>query len=184
MADEKVTSLSSAGTVYWALTDHLGTVRDLVTYNAGTDTTTNVKHRAFDSFGNVVSDTNTSLVIGFGYTGKLWDTATGLQWNINRWYDPFLGQWISEDPIGFAGGDENLRRYVGNRTVDTVDPSGLESPVREHPPRVGVPEITDWHLGHSSKEVTGTGATFGRLIDNGDNGRTMNGMHSNEAVLA
>jgi uncharacterized protein RhaS with RHS repeats len=32
---------------------------------------------------------------------------------------------LNEDPIGFNGGDENLRRYVGNGVVDRVDPNGL-----------------------------------------------------------
>jgi RHS repeat-associated protein len=104
LANKKVTSLSTAGTAYWTLADQLGTVRDLVTYDAGTDTTSHAKHRRFDSFGNVTFDSATSLVVTFGFTGKMFDTRTGLQWNINRWYDPLIGQWLSEDPIGFAGG--------------------------------------------------------------------------------
>jgi hypothetical protein len=51
---------------YWPLTDHLGTVRDLVTFN-GT-TTTNVEHRVFDSFGNLVSDNNSTLSDTFSFT--------------------------------------------------------------------------------------------------------------------
>ncbi|QVL30338.1 methyltransferase domain-containing protein [Telmatocola sphagniphila] len=42
-----------------------------------------------------------------------------------RTYNPQLGQWMSEDPIGFAGGDANIRRYVGNDVTNTIDPSGL-----------------------------------------------------------
>lgn len=41
-------------------------------------------------------------------------------------FDPSLGRWISEDPIGFAGGDNNLYGFVGNNPVNRVDPSGLE----------------------------------------------------------
>jgi hypothetical protein len=51
-----------------------------------------------------------------------------LQHNLFRWLDPSLGQWLNEDPIGFAAGDENVRRYVGNGVVDSVDPLGLEEP--------------------------------------------------------
>ncbi len=40
-------------------------------------------------------------------------------------YDPTIGRWISEDPIGFAGGDPNLYRYVGNSPTNATDPSGL-----------------------------------------------------------
>ncbi len=35
---------------------------------------------------------------------------------------------ISKDPIGFAAGDANLYRYVGNGPTNATDPSGLESP--------------------------------------------------------
>jgi len=33
---------------------------------------------------------------------------------------------FSQDPIGFAGGDANLYRYVGNGPTNATDPSGLE----------------------------------------------------------
>ena len=40
-------------------------------------------------------------------------------------YDPETGTFISEDPIGFGGGDANLYRYVGNNPVNYSDPYGL-----------------------------------------------------------
>lgn len=40
-------------------------------------------------------------------------------------YDPSLGRWLTEDPIGFDAGDPNFYRYVGNNPVRFVDPSGL-----------------------------------------------------------
>ncbi len=36
-----------------------------------------------------------------------------------------IGQWMSEDPLGFEAGDENLKRYVGNRSLIVSDPLGL-----------------------------------------------------------
>jgi hypothetical protein len=39
LADEQVTSPTSPGSVLWPLADHLGTIRDLATYNAATSTT-------------------------------------------------------------------------------------------------------------------------------------------------
>ncbi len=58
-------------------------------------------------------------------TGRLFDEATGLQNNLSRWYNLELGCWLTEDPIGFEGGDGNLYRYCGNDPVNWVDPSGL-----------------------------------------------------------
>jgi RHS repeat-associated protein len=42
-----------------------------------------------------------------------------------RYYDPRVGRFISEDPIGFAGGDVNLYGYVQNDPVNGIDPGGL-----------------------------------------------------------
>jgi RHS repeat-associated protein len=64
----------------------------------------------------------------FAYTGRLFDQTTGLQNNLNRWYDASVARWLSEDPIGFAAGDGNLYRYVGNGPTYGVDPEGFETP--------------------------------------------------------
>ncbi len=36
-----------------------------------------------------------------------------------------MGRFISQDPVGFGGGDVNLYRYAGNGAVNFVDPSGM-----------------------------------------------------------
>ncbi|MBE9558854.1 MAG: RHS repeat-associated core domain-containing protein [Proteobacteria bacterium] len=41
-----------------------------------------------------------------------------------RYYDPKIGRFISEDPIGFEGDDLNLYRYVFNSSLNMIDPSG------------------------------------------------------------
>ena len=43
-----------------------------------------------------------------------------------RSYDPATGQFVSNDPAGLAGGDINLRTYVGNQPTDFIDPFGLK----------------------------------------------------------
>jgi uncharacterized protein RhaS with RHS repeats len=42
-------------------------------------------------------------------------------------YDPKIGRWISEDPVGFQAADANLYRYVRNNSINATDPSGLDS---------------------------------------------------------
>jgi uncharacterized protein RhaS with RHS repeats len=42
-----------------------------------------------------------------------------------RYYSPRLQRFISEDPIGFLGGDANVYAYVGEDPVSRRDPSGL-----------------------------------------------------------
>ena len=50
-----------------------------------------------------------------------------------RTYDPSQARWLSQDPIGFAAGDVNLYRYVGNNPVLLMDPSGKLTWVNEEP---------------------------------------------------
>ena len=123
LADEQVTSTSSAGNILWALSDNLGSVRDIADLSGGTTTVTN--HRRFGAYGNLVSESNSAVDLVFAFTGKFADEVTGLQNNLNRWYDGKLGQWVSEDPIGFKAGDTNVRRYVGNNPILRLDSFGL-----------------------------------------------------------
>ena len=124
----------TAGNTLWALSDHLGSVRDISDNNGVVR-----QHLVFDSFGRRVREVDYSTsgaVIAsndpaavdelFGYTARDFDTAVGLQYNRARWYDPNTGRWLSQDPIGFNAGDANLYRYVGNGPTNKTDPSGLE----------------------------------------------------------
>lgn len=126
LADEEVNALESGGNTLWALADHLGSIRDIADNNEGTGATTVVNHRRNNAFGRR-TDQSGAVDLIFGYAGKQFDEATGLQLHLNRWYDPNLGKWISQDPIGFDGGDANLYRYVGNRPTMATDPSGLQN---------------------------------------------------------
>jgi RHS repeat-associated protein len=115
LADER------GGAVVWALGDNQGTIRDLVDGNG-----TILNHINYDSFGRVVSQTSSSVEFRFGYTGREADAETGLDYYRARYYDSSNGRFISEDPIGFAAGDTNLTRYVGNSPTNFIDPSGRQ----------------------------------------------------------
>ena len=107
------------------MTDHEGSIRDLATYDSQNDITTVANHRIYDSYGNLTSETNSAVDCLFGYTGRLHDSATGLQNNLNRWYDSSTGRWLSRDPVGFNAGDSNLYRYCSNDPLDYTDPTGF-----------------------------------------------------------
>jgi RHS repeat-associated protein len=127
LADEQVSSLSSPGDVLWPLIDNLGTVRDLAEHDSGTGNTVIVNHISYDAYGGSRAETNAAVDHLFGYTGREWDAEADLQYNRARWYDPAVGRWLSEDPIGFEAGDANLSRYVGNQVTMATDPTGLLS---------------------------------------------------------
>ncbi|HBJ39162.1 MAG TPA: hypothetical protein DDZ51_31330, partial [Planctomycetaceae bacterium] len=111
LVDERVDTNESLSR--WVLTDHQGTVRDLAVRDASTDEIIISNHRVFDAFGNLLSETAGGESTIFGYAGREWEEVADLQFNRARWYDPTIGRWISQDPIGFAAGDANLYRYVG-----------------------------------------------------------------------
>ena len=109
--------------VLWALGDHQGSVRDYV-YDAGENYTALAVHFNLDSFGNVVSGDTSG--IRYIYTGQEFDAETGNYYYDARYYDPSVGRFLSEDPIGYAGDVSNVYRYVGNAATMYVDPSGLK----------------------------------------------------------
>ena len=51
-------------------------------------------------------------------------TSSGASYYRARYYDPTVGRFLSEDPIGFWVGG-NFYAYVRNHSSDLVDPSGL-----------------------------------------------------------
>ena len=60
----------------------------------------------------------------FGYTGAEFNGADQLLYLGNRYYSPQQQRFISEDPIGLAGGT-NIYAYVDGDPVDFLDPEGL-----------------------------------------------------------
>jgi RHS repeat-associated protein len=91
-----------------ALTDENGTVK--TQYNYSPFGATEVIGEALDN--------------PFQYTGRENDGDTGLYYYRARYYSPEMGRFISEDPIGLAGGI-NMYSYVGNSPLNWIDPLGL-----------------------------------------------------------
>jgi len=115
LADE-----TAGGAIHWMLSDHLGTIRDII------DSSGVIRnHITYDSFGRILSQTNTALAPTFAYTGREWDAETGLYQYRARYYDAKAGLFISEDPIRFAADSRNLASYVENDVIRALDPTGL-----------------------------------------------------------
>jgi len=62
----------------------------------------------------------------YRYTGMERDEESGLAYHSARYYLPWLGRWLSGDPIGIEGGG-NLYGYVGGKIINTNDPTGSQS---------------------------------------------------------
>jgi RHS repeat-associated protein len=84
-----------------------------------------VNSYAYDPFGQILAQQET-VAQPFKYVGQYGVMAepNGLYYMRARYYDPSVGRFVSEDPLGFGGGDVNLYAYVRNNPVKLVDPSG------------------------------------------------------------
>src|SRR5207253_4169113 len=100
-------------------TDALGSTL-AVTDSSGTVQTS----YSFEPFGNT-STSGSATTNSFAYTGRELD-AGNLYFYRARYYNPSLQRFISEDPIGFAGGDVNLYDYAAESPENLRDPSGLD----------------------------------------------------------
>ncbi len=86
----------------------------------------------FDAFGNVLRSPlqrtglhgGEALEMNLRMAGQYEDAETGLYYNINRYYDPRQGRYITPDPLGLAGG-ENSYAYVHGNPLAGTDPLGL-----------------------------------------------------------
>jgi RHS repeat-associated protein len=115
---------------YWTLADHQGSITSVLTHSAGTTAVAQrLAYTSFGSIGSIKDGQGNAVTAGpisrFAYTGREFDPETGDYYYRARYYDPQTGRFLSQDPIGFAAGDMNLYRYVGNSTPNFTDPSGL-----------------------------------------------------------
>lgn len=99
------------------LTDALGSTVALADATGAVQT-----QYTFEPFGATTASGTTSMN-AMQFTGREND-GTGLYAYRARFVSPALQRFVSEDPIGFAGGDVNLYAYVGNQPTMWRDPTG------------------------------------------------------------
>lgn len=127
-------------------------------YDAGTDqpyamltgatTVSAVRYYAQDDFGNVegqfVDATHPTQRVSYGdwglptvtgettsrltWKGLSYDPDVGLTFVRARWYDPNIGRFVSEDPLGLNGGI-NPYVFANNDPINGTDPSGMDDEI-------------------------------------------------------
>jgi RHS repeat-associated protein len=115
--DEPLAQEDSAGALSYFHADTLGSI--VKTTNAAGAV---VASKRYDAFGNL----ELGAANGAAFTGREWDSETGLYYYRARYYDPRVGRFIGEDPIGFKAG-ANFYAYVMNRPTAFRDPLGLSA---------------------------------------------------------
>ncbi|MDX5631167.1 MULTISPECIES: RHS repeat-associated core domain-containing protein [unclassified Brenneria] len=94
------------------------------------------------------------------YAGQYADSETGLHYNLFRYFDPVVGRFTTQDPVGLRGG-LNLYAYVKN-PLTWIDPLGLT-------PCKGLP---------STRKAGGTGKNYDPV-----NGQGLYVLHDGKSIL-
>jgi RHS repeat-associated protein len=144
-----------------AITDHKGGVMQSFTYSA---------------FGQVQRAAGGGIA-RLKYTGRD-DDETGLYYYRARYYDPRIGRFISEDPMGYGAGDVSFYAYANNNPVNGNDPSGNEPVITRNgnafnilfrdvhisvPPPLDPQVMAQRIVGNVQEQLTGTFARPGGL---------------------
>ena len=91
------------------------------------DTQTPTDTFTYWPYGEVNTSTgNTPTPFKFVGTKGYYTDDSGKMYVRARVLDPSKGRWLTEDPMGFGGGDSNLYRYVAGRPASATDPSGVQ----------------------------------------------------------
>jgi RHS repeat-associated protein len=107
--------------VYYYVLERTGHVRALLDQNG-----TIVGEYQYTPYGEpIATSAGDGSAQPLRYMGRELDAGIRLYYVRHRWYDPELGRFITEDPIGLAGG-VNTYAYVENDPINRRDPSGLQ----------------------------------------------------------
>ena len=108
--------------IYWYQNDHLGTPHCLTDAHGQAVWKSN-----YLAFGSIKTEANNGTGIDnpLRFAGQYHDRETGLFYNLNRYYDPTMKRYLTQDPLKLAAG-LNFYLYVAANPVLSSDPLGLK----------------------------------------------------------
>ncbi len=111
-----------AGSQYYYHADGEGSIRLL------TDANGQIANRYdYDSYGQRLNVIESLPLQPYGWKGREWIPGPNIYYNRARFYDPVLGRFMSQDPLGYEGGDSNLYSFAWNNPRNWNDPKGLSA---------------------------------------------------------
>jgi RHS repeat-associated protein len=108
-------------TLYWLLSDHLGSTS--ITATSSGSKTAELRYKPWGETRYTYGTTQTT----FRYTGQREESSLGLYWYASRWYSPGLGRFVSPDSIIPQPGNPQAwdrYSYGRNNPIYFIDPSG------------------------------------------------------------
>ncbi|TCK18882.1 RHS repeat-associated protein [Thiogranum longum] len=116
--------MQDANGIYDVHSDNLDTPKFLT--NSSKQTVWKADNESFGKASvndDVDGDTNI-VAFNMRFPGQYFDSETGLHYNLQRYYSPDTGRYLTSDPIGLDGG-LNSYLYVDANPVQYIDPLGL-----------------------------------------------------------
>ncbi|MDH2592472.1 RHS repeat-associated core domain-containing protein [Acinetobacter nosocomialis] len=100
------------------MTDHTGAIIWKAEYKAWGECKAEKAKSNFFENSEIISN-------NIRFQGQYFDEETGLHYNRYRYYSPYVGRFVSKDPIGLLGG-HNVYAYAPN-SIAWIDPLGLNN---------------------------------------------------------
>jgi RHS repeat-associated protein len=173
--DEPLAREDGAGALTYYHADGLGSI---VKHTAQTGAI--VHEYRHDAWGNLEIGASEP---GYSFTGREWDPEIGLYQYRARYYEPKVGRFVSEDPIGLAGG-VNRFSYVVNKPTTLVDPSGLKIQMCSRPAEGMLPGNHVYFYNPDTGENCGRGDNSGKECpDDNTTCQTIPGSEGSEGLI-
>jgi len=121
-----------------------------VTNSAGTV----IERNDYEPYGSIIGKPNYQ---GFGFTGHLQDSETGLTYMQQRYYDPTVGRFLSVDPVAALSspvGMFNRYKYAANNPYRFVDPDGRQEKAEQQRERTDFRSMSS-HPGAGGMAISG-----------------------------
>lgn len=116
----------TAPSTYYFHSDALGSVR-MITYSDSTSVYTD-NYQPFGQDNGTPKGSYRDRAVD-KFVGERWTAATSLYYDFQRWYDPTIGRFISQDPFaGHLSHPQTLNPYVyvDDSPTSSTDPTGMD----------------------------------------------------------
>jgi RHS repeat-associated protein len=126
LGTDELVAVWQGGQHHYVALDGVGSVRTVARRDG-----TFVARWRYRAYGALSDSAGPGLALRYRWAGREWDGELGWYYVRARYYAPAVGRFVSEDPLGAAGG-MNVYAYTDGRPLTARDPSGL---VREYADR-------------------------------------------------